>query len=95
MLVGNKSDLTSRRMVSVDEAMEFAKTNSLAFVETSAMDDIGITEAFTQILTEIYKQYLSNRNIVNEGKAALPEGQKISISIDDKKKVKAKRGSCC
>ena len=95
MLVGNKSDLANRRMVSIDEAMEFAKTNNLAFIETSAMDDICITEAFTQILTEIYKQYLSNHNIVNEGKAALPEGQKISISLDDKKKAKAKKSNCC
>ena len=93
MLVGNKSDLTSRRMVSVDEAMEFAQSNNLAFIETSAMDDIGITEAFTQILTEIYKQYLSNRNIINEGKSALPEGQKISIALDEKKAKK--KGSCC
>jgi len=93
MLVGNKSDLTNRRMVSVDEAMEFAQSNNLAFIETSAMDDIGITEAFTQILTEIYKQYLSNRNIINEGKAALPEGQKISIALDEKKQKK--KGGCC
>jgi GTPase SAR1 family protein len=93
MLVGNKSDLTNRRMVSVDEAMEFAQSNNLAFIETSAMDDIGITEAFTQILTEIYKQYLSNRNIINEGKAALPEGQKISIALDEKKQKK--KSGCC
>jgi GTPase SAR1 family protein len=93
MLVGNKSDLTNRRMVSVDEAMEFAQSNNLAFIETSAMDDIGITEAFTQILTEIYKQYLSNRNIINEGKAALPEGQTISIALDEKKQKK--KSGCC
>ena len=93
MLVGNKSDLTNRRMVSVDEAMEFAQSNNLAFIETSAMDDSGITEAFTQILTEIYKQYLSNRNIINEGKAALPEGQKISIALDEKKQKK--KSGCC
>lgn len=92
MLVGNKSDLASRRTVPVEEAMNFAQTNNLAFMETSAMDDIGINDAFTQILTEIYKQYLSNRNIINEGKAALPEGKKISINIDEKKKVKK---GCC
>jgi Ras-related protein Rab-11A len=51
MLVGNKSDLRHRRTVPTEEAMAFAENNSLAFIETSALDASGVDEAFRQILT--------------------------------------------
>ena len=51
MLVGNKSDLRHRRTVPTEEAMTFAENNSLAFIETSALDSTGVEEAFRQILT--------------------------------------------
>ena len=37
MLVGNKSDLRNRRAVPTEDAMAFAETNHLAFIETSAL----------------------------------------------------------
>ena len=51
MLVGNKSDLRNRRAVPTEEAMAFAERNSLAFIETSALDASGVDDAFRQILT--------------------------------------------
>ena len=36
MLVGNKTDLDHRRVVSTEEGEQFAKENGLAFIETSA-----------------------------------------------------------
>merc|ERR1711959_880407 len=55
MLVGNKSDLCHKRQVSTEDAMSFAEANGLAFIETSALDASGVEEAFSQILTEIYR----------------------------------------
>ena len=58
MLVGNKSDLRHRRAVQTEEAMTFAESNNIAFIETSALDATGVEESFRQILTgtipEIY-----------------------------------------
>ena len=51
MLVGNKSDLRHRRAVPTEEAMSFAQANSVAFIETSALDATGVEESFRQILT--------------------------------------------
>ena len=51
MLVGNKSDLRNRRAVPTEDAMAFAETNHLAFIETSALDATGVDDAFRQILT--------------------------------------------
>jgi GTPase SAR1 family protein len=36
MLVGNKTDLSHKRVVSTEEGEQFARENGLAFVETSA-----------------------------------------------------------
>lgn len=51
MLVGNKSDLRHRRAVQTEEAMTFAESNDIAFIETSALDATGVEESFRQILT--------------------------------------------
>jgi small GTP-binding protein len=59
MLVGNKSDLRHRRTVPTEEAMAFAENNSLAFIETSALDASGVDEAFRQILTGLLLSLIS------------------------------------
>ena len=55
MLGGNKSDLKHLRTVQTEEAMEFAKLNNLAFIETSALDSTNVDLAFETILIEIYR----------------------------------------
>lgn len=42
LLVGNKSDLEDKREVPFDEANEFAKTNDMIFIETSALDSSNV-----------------------------------------------------
>lgn len=51
MLVGNKCDLRHLRTVQSEEAMAFAESNDLAFIETSALDSTGVDTAFHRILT--------------------------------------------
>uniref|UniRef100_A0A7S1ERB5 Uncharacterized protein n=1 Tax=Timspurckia oligopyrenoides TaxID=708627 RepID=A0A7S1ERB5_9RHOD len=55
MLVGNKSDLQHLRAVTTEEGSKFSAGNSLSFIETSALDASNVNEAFTSILTEIYR----------------------------------------
>jgi Ras-related protein Rab-11A len=59
MLVGNKSDLEDQRQVSTEVAREFARENSLSFIETSAKLDGpegNVEKAFVTIVTEIYRR---------------------------------------
>ena len=107
MLVGNKSDLRHKRAVTTEDAMQFAESNNLAFIETSALDATGVDEAFRQILTEIYR-LMSRKTITTaagtggKGVAAkgVPQGQKIA---NNNKKVNLKQapaqpangGGCC
>lgn len=55
MLVGNKSDLRHLRSVPTEEAKYFSERNTLSFIETSALDSNNVEQAFTHILTEIYR----------------------------------------
>lgn len=44
MLIGNKSDLESKRAVSYEEGEAFAKANGLFFMETSAKTSANVEE---------------------------------------------------
>ncbi|KAK6036519.1 Ras family protein, partial [Cooperia oncophora] len=44
---------------------EFAEKNHLAFIETSALDSTNVNEAFTEVLTHIYKNVSRRHTNVN------------------------------
>ncbi|CAI5499982.1 unnamed protein product [Closterium sp. NIES-64] len=97
MLVGNKADLEDQRQVTTAEAKEFSEANRVAFIETSALEALNVEEAFTQVLTEIYRivsrkaldTEASSSNTVGPGtKIVLPSGGEPA------KPVPAK-SSCC
>lgn len=50
MLVGNKLDLERERQVALEDALAFADKNDLAFMETSALTDVGVSAAFTSVI---------------------------------------------
>lgn len=54
MLIGNKSDLDTRRQVSLEEGERFAKEHSLVFMETSAKTAYNVEESFLETSTRIY-----------------------------------------
>ena len=54
-LVGNKIDLANEREITKEEAEEFAKQENIKYIETSAVKNMKVTEAFTSLLNDIYK----------------------------------------
>ena len=54
MLVGNKSDLESKRQVSKEEAQAFAEEKGLSYIETSAKTAANVDEAFIATAQAIY-----------------------------------------
>ena len=59
LLVGNKSDLTSKRQVTFEEAKEFADQMSMEFVETSAKQASNVDRAFLTIASQIKNRMAS------------------------------------
>jgi Ras-related protein Rab-2A len=54
MLIGNKSDMDTRRAVTYEEGEKFAKQHDLIFLETSAKNDENVEEAFIKTAKIIY-----------------------------------------
>ena len=53
MLVGNKCDLTSKKVVNMDDAKAYAETIGIPFLETSAKDSTNVEQAFITMAAEI------------------------------------------
>ncbi|EFJ13202.1 rab family GTPase [Selaginella moellendorffii] len=99
MMVGNKSDLSNSRTMSVEEGREFSEKEGLYFMETSALDSTNVETAFTTVLTEIYK-IVSKKSLAaddpNGGLAnvmpPVPSGNKILL---DDELTAVKKRACC
>jgi len=59
LLVGNKSDRTTDKVVTQEQAKEFADELGIAFLETSAKSAQNVEEAFLTMAGELIKQRLS------------------------------------
>ncbi|CAH9143957.1 unnamed protein product [Cuscuta epithymum] len=77
VLVGNKSDLgsdapSSSREVQAEEAQIFAQSEGLSFLETSAMGNVNVEEAFLEMITKIHdvnkrpKSFDANNMVIHD-----------------------------
>jgi Ras-related protein Rab-1A len=82
LLVGNKSDLQSKKVVSYDEAKQLADSMGLILLETSAKNAHNVEQAFTKMANEIKSKV---KNVAGPPKAAklVRPGQPV------------KQGGCC
>lgn len=94
MLIGNKSDLADRRVVSKEEGERFAKENGLLFMETSARTAQNIEEAFIQTAAKILQNIQDGVvEVSNESTGiVVGYGQALPASRDG---LLAQRGGCC
>jgi small GTP-binding protein len=56
ILIGNKADLSPTRVVSIDEAEDFARTHDLTYVEASALDGTNIDTAFQRAAQDLLRK---------------------------------------
>ena len=85
LLVGNKSDLTSKRQVDTEAAKEFATQVNIPFLETSAKNATNVEDAFMRMAGEIKKR-MASAPTASEGT------KKIHVSG---KTESIKSGGCC
>lgn len=62
ILVGNKCDLVDERQVSHQEIKERADDLNLPYFETSALNNIGISEAFDTIFSKVFESVYNQKS---------------------------------
>merc|ERR1712083_531755 len=75
VLVGNKCDLSSKKVVSYDEAKELAEEFSIPFMEASAKNSHNVDEAFKAMANDMKQRFSSQQQQatgVRGGPAVLP-----------------------
>ena len=88
VLIGNKSDLEDKRVVSFNQGKEFADTYGLKFIETSAKKNLNVNEAFETLGREL--MIASADKKVTKQK----DTKKISVAKAQDLNVQ-KKGGCC
>ncbi|KAJ8471131.1 hypothetical protein OPV22_025474 [Ensete ventricosum] len=94
MLVGNKADLRHLRAVSPEDAEVFAEKEKTFFMETSALESLNVENAFTEVLSQIYRVTSKKALDVGDDTAVLPKGQTINVGGKDDVSA-VKKGGCC
>jgi len=86
LLVGNKCDLTNKKVVDYTSAKEYADQLGIPFLETSAKNATNVEQAFMTMAAEI-------KNRVGPPAAAQPGASGVKIS--NTKAIDAKPGGGC
>ncbi|RZR91473.1 hypothetical protein BHM03_00019588 [Ensete ventricosum] len=94
MLVGNKADLRHLRAVNTEDAKDFSEKEKAFFMETSALESMNVENAFTEVLTQIYRVVSRKSLEAGDDPADLPKGQTINVGTKDDVSAVKKAGCC-
>ena len=92
-LVGNKTDLENKRIVSKEEGQKFADDNGLLFFETSAQDGTNIEELFTQATSNIVNNVESGKINLDTYNSGIKIGKYPNKEVEQALE-KIKKGCC-
>ena len=87
IIVGNKSDLTEKRVVTYEEGKKYSEEHGYNFYETSAMTGTNVKAAFNDIFEQLY-------NLFEEEITGRKKTKKDKISLKENQKGK-KKNICC
>ena len=72
VIIGNKIDLDNNREITFEEAKNKFKDKNILLIETSALNDTNVNEAFTSMVKILYLEYKKdggkNSNLLSEQK---------------------------
>ena len=88
VLIGNKSDLEDKRVVTYNQGKEFADTYGLKFIETSAKKNLNVNEAFETLGRELMNASSDKKFIKQK------ENKKISVAKAQDLNLQKKEGCC-
>ncbi|MBA0860235.1 hypothetical protein Goshw_015511 [Gossypium schwendimanii] len=95
VLVGNKSDLSESRQVSEEEGKKIAEMEGLFFMETSALRNLNVEEAFLRMINKIHETTMSQKCLdVNMKESNVVGAGKEIITIDEVTATKHSNNCC-
>jgi len=87
LLVGNKSDLVTKKQVDTATAKDLADSLSIPFLETSAKSATNVEQAFMTMASEIKNRMATQPSMSAGNKASLPIGKSTAPAKSG--------GGCC
>ena len=78
VLIGNKCDLTDKRVVETEKGKELAKEFGIQFFETSAKADINVQDAFSALVKQVTDRLFAEGGTTKKGKGE--EGDKVELA---------------
>ena len=90
LLIGNKNDLEEKRKVTSQEGKDFAESNGMKFLETSAKTSDKVQEAF-----ELLTQDIINANLNKEKGMGKKENSKTLNLSNNVSDISGKKKGCC
>jgi Ras-related protein Rab-1A len=87
LLVGNKSDRTADRVVTEEQAKEFADDLGIPFIETSAKSSKNVEEAFLTMAGELIRQ--------RDARGGGSDGANNGIDLNGESKKDGPLSNCC
>ncbi|XP_043699280.1 ras-related protein RABA6a-like [Telopea speciosissima] len=95
LMVGNKTDLGHAREISEEEGQRLAEKEGLCFMETSALENLNVEEAFLQLITRIH-EVTSKKNLeakANQVRTTTPSVGNSILNLDEVSATK--HTGCC
>lgn len=89
ILIGNKCDLEEKRAVTYQEGKDFADSNGMKFIETSAKTCQQVNEAFETLTQEIIKLNANKDKVLQEPK------KKEKVLLSNNATDISRKKNCC
>ena len=91
LLIGNKCDLEDKRNVTFQEGKDFAESNGMKFMETSAKTASKVQDAFELLTNEIIKANINKE----KGLEKKDNSKAVRLSPGAQDISGKKKGGCC
>jgi Ras-related protein Rab-1A len=92
LLVGNKADLSDKKIVEYTAAKEFADALDIPFLETSALSSTNVEQAFYTMARQIKAQMTNN---ASSGAAGGANAGKSNVNLRGQSLTSNQSNSCC
>ena len=94
ILIGNKVDLESERLISYEEAEKYAQDfNFISFIETSAKTGFNAKKVFINAAKILYEEYIKyNKSVISENENIIKSLGNSKLTRGNKKE---KSRNCC